>query len=634
MSSRSLVFCLALPSVLLGAPASWADAVVGTGSAGSCTEAALTTAVASVNATGGTITFNCGGAASITLTSQKVFQNTGNPNRVYTIDGGGLITLSGGSTTRLFLHTTGTLNIKNITLAAGLAQGAADNASGGAIRSDSLSLNPLPLNLTSVTFISNATALTAPSPPFSPFDYGGGAVFTRFGTVTITSCTFTSNAANNSSGGAIHGRSSTISITGSTFNGNISNGGGFGGAIWGDGLSPGTSATGGSLQIAYTTFTNNTSRNQGGAIGLSMHPGKNESLLLNNVSMTGNQVVDSSGTYLNTRAFGGAMLADSGTITITSSTFANNIAHSNAGGGTGGGIALTSNDSVTITNSTFSNNRAEGTNNEASGGGLLIASTAQPFLITHATIAFNFAGWTGGGLQTSAVSGTLRNTIIANNDAAAFPSPFQDQCSNTLTNGGGVMEFPANNPSCATGVTVANPMLVTPIAGNGGFTPTHLLQAGSPAIDAGACVVGTDQRGIPRPQGPACDLGAVEVVVPTPATDFFTLTPCRRVDTRSGSPLSCGSSTTFTITGGSCGVPSGATAVAANVTVVSPTAQGNLNVFPAGASPPLTAIVNYAAGATRGNNAIIPLNASGQVAARCSPSGTTHVIIDVNGYFQ
>jgi hypothetical protein len=231
------------------------------------------------------------------------------------------------------------------------------------------------------------------------------------------------------------------------------------------------------------------------------------------------------------------------------------------------------------------------------------------------------------------VSGTLRNTIIANNDAAGFPN-FQDQCSNTLTNGGGVMEFPANNPSCATGVTVANPMLATPIAGNGGFTPTHLLQAGSPAIDAGACVVGTDQRGIPRPQGPSCDLGAVEVVVPTPATDFFTLTPCRRVDTRSGSPLTCGSSTTFTITGGSCGVPSGATAVAANVTVVGPTSQGNVNVFPAGASPPQTAIVNYAAGATRGNNAIIPLNGSGQVAARCSPSGSTHVIIDVNGYFQ
>jgi hypothetical protein len=183
-------------------------------------------------------------------------------------------------------------------------------------------------------------------------------------------------------------------------------------------------------------------------------------------------------------------------------------------------------------------------------------------------------------------------------------------------------------------VTVANPLLVTPMAGNGGFTPTHLLQAGSPAIDAGACVVGTDQRGIPRPQGPACDLGAVEIVVATPANDFFTLTPCRRLDTRSGSPLGCGTNNTFTLTGGSCGVPAGARAVAANVTVTQPSAQGNLNVFPAGASPPQTATVNYSAGATRGNNAIIPLSASGQVAVRCSPSGSTHVIIDVDGYFQ
>jgi hypothetical protein len=197
------------------------------------------------------------------------------------------------------------------------------------------------------------------------------------------------------------------------------------------------------------------------------------------------------------------------------------------------------------------------------------------------------------------------------------------------------MEFPANNPPCASGATVANPMLVTPMAPNGGFTPTHLLQAGSPAIDAGSCVVGTDQRGIPRPQGPACDLGAVEIVVPTPATSFFTLAPCRRLDTRSGAALACGVNNVFTLTAGTCGVPSGASAVAANVTVTQPSAPGNLNVFRAGtAFPPPTAIVNYSAGATRANNAIIPLSPSGQVTVRCSPSGSAHVIIDVNGYFQ
>ncbi len=50
---------------------------------------------------------------------------------------------------------------------------------------------------------------------------------------------------------------------------------------------------------------------------------------------------------------------------------------------------------------------------------------------------------------------------------------------------------------------------------NGGLTPTHLPEPGSPAIDgAGTMCVADDQRGIARPQGPACDIGAVEVEQP------------------------------------------------------------------------------------------------------------------------
>ena len=58
------------------------------------------------------------------------------------------------------------------------------------------------------------------------------------------------------------------------------------------------------------------------------------------------------------------------------------------------------------------------------------------------------------------------------------------------------------------------------LAGNGGPTLTHLPQAGSPLIDAGACMPdgSTDQRGVPRPQGVACDIGAVEVQVSSPNT--------------------------------------------------------------------------------------------------------------------
>ena len=68
-------------------------AVVGTGTAGSCSEAALTKALAR----GGVIRFNCGGAATIAITSQKILRTDVNT----TIDGQGLITLDGGGTTRL-----------------------------------------------------------------------------------------------------------------------------------------------------------------------------------------------------------------------------------------------------------------------------------------------------------------------------------------------------------------------------------------------------------------------------------------------------------------------------------------------------------------------------------------------------
>jgi predicted outer membrane repeat protein len=621
----------------LAHPAVATDVVVGTGQASSCTEAAFTTAVNTVRAAGGTITFNCGGPATITVTSQKLFQNFGNPNLVYAIDGGGIITLSGGGTTRILYHTSGTLNLRNITFSGGRAQGAEDNASGGAIRSDA-GIQPAHLNLTNVTFTGNFTNLTTPpSPPFSPFDYGGGALFTRFGIVTIANCTFANNTANNTAGGALHIRSSTVNITGSVFNANASNGGGFGGAIHADGVGSTPTGTGGTLQISATSFTNNTALNQGGAIFAYLYPSKGESVTLNTINMTGNQVLDSSGTtYLGTRTFGGGIAIDQGDATILNSTIANNRVHSDADGGTGGGLSLTANGTVRISNSTVSNNRAEGSNANAIGGGLLISGNSQPFVVTHTTIAQNFAGSAGGGIVSQA-NGTLRNTIVAGNTAAASA-----QCSAQLTNGGGVLEFPSNNPHCVSGATVADPLLA-PLASNGGFSQTHLPQAGSPAIDAASCVpvLAADQRGVVRPQGPACDLGAVEIQgPPPPATDFFTLDPCRVIDTRlptgptGGAPLTCGVDRVFTLTGGACGVPVSAKGVAVNVTVAQPSAQGNVNAFAPGPLAPETSIMNYTAGLIRSNNAVIKLSAGGQVTARCAPSGTTHVIIDVTGYFQ
>jgi hypothetical protein len=61
------------------------------------------------------------------------------------------------------------------------------------------------------------------------------------------------------------------------------------------------------------------------------------------------------------------------------------------------------------------------------------------------------------------------------------------------------------------------------LSDNGGPTQTHALLAGSPAIDAGASCPTSDQRGAPRPQGGACDIGAYELLMAHLQTDAFSV---------------------------------------------------------------------------------------------------------------
>jgi hypothetical protein len=127
---------------------------------------------------------------------------------------------------------------------------------------------------------------------------------------------------------------------------------------------------------------------------------------------------------------------------------------------------------------------------------------------------------------------------------------------------------------------------------------------------------------------------------PPPATSFYTLTPCRAVDTRDpsgtfgGPALVAGVERSFALAG-RCGIPATAKALSINVTVTGATAAGNLVAFPGGSSAPSTSTLNYGAGATRANNAIVGLGSSAALAVRANqPSGSLHVIVDVNGYFQ
>jgi len=126
---------------------------------------------------------------------------------------------------------------------------------------------------------------------------------------------------------------------------------------------------------------------------------------------------------------------------------------------------------------------------------------------------------------------------------------------------------------------------------------------------------------------------------PTPGLSYYTLTPCRVLDTRGsagpyGAPaLAAGASRTF-VFAGQCGIPAGAVAVAINVIAINPSAEGFLTLFPTGSPFPPTSTINYRTGIVRANNAIIPLGPLGDMDVVCGQaSGNVHAVVDVSGYF-
>ena len=119
---------------------------------------------------------------------------------------------------------------------------------------------------------------------------------------------------------------------------------------------------------------------------------------------------------------------------------------------------------------------------------------------------------------------------------------------------------------------------------------------------------------------------------------FFTTAPCRVLDTRStGQPLVSLVARTITIAG-SCGIPAQAKAVSANVTVVQPSGAGFLAFYPNQGPAPNVSTINFSAGQTRANNAVLALDSGGQGTLQVMPligsSGQGQLLIDVNGWFQ
>lgn len=131
---------------------------------------------------------------------------------------------------------------------------------------------------------------------------------------------------------------------------------------------------------------------------------------------------------------------------------------------------------------------------------------------------------------------------------------------------------------------------------------------------------------------------AVEAL-PTSPLPFIGITPCRIADTRGngftgayGPPaLTQGSPRNFTLTG-QCGIASVAAAVSLNVTVTNTQGPGFILIYPQGGAQPNVSTLNYVAGQTVANAAIVPLGAGGGITVIAGVSGAD-LILDVNGYY-
>ncbi len=256
---------------------------------------------------------------------------------------------------------------------------------------------------------------------------------------------------------------------------------------------------------------------------------------------------------------GGGIYNDRGDVLITSSSIALNKAGAGGAGGlggSGGGNGGTGGDgspgggiygsggSLSITNSTLAGDQAgsggsggngagggDGGNGGAgSNGGALNVSDGASGLL-NATVASNIlgpggaggTGASGGSEGTSGTAGgifikssttaddmTLQNTIMA----SSVGKNCLGSSSSAIINGGHNLGF--GDTSCPAAVN-GNPKLKA-FADYGGYTGTLALAPGSAAINKvpakGAHCPPTDQRGVSRPQGSACDIGAFEFAMP------------------------------------------------------------------------------------------------------------------------
>ena len=323
------------------------------------------------------------------------------------------------------------------------------------------SSNPV---LTNDTFSSNSAT-------------NGGGMKNDSSSPTLTGCTFSSNSAYN--GGGIYNSSSNPTMTNVAFSNNTATGntsiGGYGGGMY-NGTSSNPIVTG-------ATFSNNSAVWDGGGMY-----NNSSSPSLTNVTFNGKMLItyaSNSGGVTWSASYGGGMDNVSSNPTLTNVTFSGNTASPSPSSGIyysfsinyGGGISNTLSNPI-LTNVTFSNNFSH------DGGGMENNDFSSIPRIQN-TIFWGNTDDAGGQISDKGGTSNVKNSVVQGGYAGG------------------------------TNIITADPMLGT-LGNYGGFTQTIPLLAGSSAIDTAndAVCPTTDQRGVHRPQGPHCDIGAYEYIVP------------------------------------------------------------------------------------------------------------------------
>jgi hypothetical protein len=293
---------------------------------------------------------------------------------------------------------------------------------------------------------------------------------------------------------------------------------------------------------------------------------------------------------------------------------------------------------------------------------LSVTNSGNPAITCPATVSVNTPLVTGScgmnvtfsGSTAATATGTPTPTISYSPTSGSFFPVGTTSVTATATNTNG-------SASCSFNVVVADktgPVISCP-------SNMNVTTSGSSAIVTFS-VTATDNCGSVTvvsspPSGSSFPLGTTTVV--STATDsagntancsfnvtvtntsagakFWLVTPCRLIDTRNaagplgGPSLNAGVVRNVAVIG-NCGVPSGAVALALNLTAVVPGSSGWMTLYPGPISTPLPYVstINYRSGKVLANNAVVPIGSDGTINAYNSGPSPTNFIIDVTGYFK